>query len=275
MSDARAPSTGIPGPDTANTDLLYEVRDGIGLVTFNRPAQRNAMTFEMYAKLAEICRTMPIDGSVKALIITGAGAKAFAAGTDISLFRKFSTPEQGIAYEQSADVNFSAIEACPVPTIAAIAGACTGGGAGIATCCDMRIATTDMKFGFPIARTLGNCLSAATLKRLVSAIGEARVVDLIFTSRLMETPEAARIGLVSEVVESHDALMPRAWALARQIAANAPLTMSTTKTLLRRLRETGPKVDDHDLVSKVYTSHDFREGLDSFLAKRPPQWTGR
>jgi len=260
---------------TMSSDILYEVRDRIGLVTINRPDARNALTFEMYARIAEICRTIPTDGSVKALIITGAGAKAFAAGTDISLFRDFTTPEQALAYEASANENFSAIETCVVPTIAAIAGACTGGGAGIATCCDMRIATADMKFGFPIARTLGNCLSAATLKRLVSAIGEPRVVDLLFTSRLMDADEALRVGLVSDVVEDHERLMTRAWALASRIAANAPLTISATKTLLHRLRRAGPAVDDHDVISKVYTSHDFREGLESFLAKRPPQWTGR
>ncbi len=259
----------------AASHILYEIRDGIGLVTLNRPAQRNALTFEMYARLAEICRTIPADGSVRALIITGAGPKAFAAGTDISLFRDFKTPEQGIAYEQKADAHFTAIEACPVPTIAAIAGACTGGGAGIAVCCDIRLAAADMKYGFPIARTLGNCLSAATLARLVAAIGEPRVVELIFTSRLMPADEALRIGLVSEVLPDHASLMARAQALAETLKGHAPLTMSVTKELLRRMRQAMAKVDDADLVAKVYTSEDFREGLTSFLAKRPAQWTGR
>ena len=202
-------------------DLLYSVIDGIGHVVFNRPAARNALTFAMYERLADICRTVPRDGSVKAIVISGAGAKAFAAGTDISLFRDFTTPEQGIAYEAAADVNFSAIEACLVPTIAAISGACTGGGAGIASCCDMRIASLDMKYGFPIARTLGNCLSAATLARLVALIGQARVVDLIFTSRLIGAEEALAIGLVTEVVGDHEAVLARALALARQIAGQA------------------------------------------------------
>ncbi|MEQ1616692.1 MAG: enoyl-CoA hydratase-related protein, partial [Hyphomicrobiaceae bacterium] len=143
--------------DAAASHILYEIREGIGIVTLNRPAQRNALTFEMYARLAEICRTIPDDGSVRALIITGAGDKAFAAGTDISLFRDFTSPEQGIAYEAKADAHFTAIEACPVPTIAAMTGACTGGGAGIAVCCDLRLASADLKYGFPIARTLGNC----------------------------------------------------------------------------------------------------------------------
>jgi enoyl-CoA hydratase len=261
---------------TATTDhVLYAVHDGIGIVTLNRAAQRNALTFEMYARLAEICRTVPTDGSVHALIITGAGDKAFAAGTDIALFRDFTTPEQGIAYEKGADAYFTAIEACPVPTIAAIAGACTGGGAGIAVCCDIRLAAADMKYGFPIARTLGNCLSAATLTRLVAAIGEPRVVELLFTARLMTADEAYRIGLVSEVLPDHASLMARATALAQTIKGHAPLTMAVTKQLLARMRQGGAKIDDSDLVAQVYTSADFREGLTAFLAKRPPQWTGR
>ena len=260
---------------TADQHVLYEVRDGIGTVILNRPAQRNALTFEMYQRLAEICSTVPADGSVRALIITGAGEKAFAAGTDISLFRDFTTPEQGIAYEKGADKYFTAIEACSVPTLAAMAGACTGGGAGIAVCCDIRLATADLKYGFPIARTLGNCLSAATLSRLVAAIGEPRVVELIFTARLMGGEEALRIGLVSEVLPDHASLIARAHALATMLKGHAPLTMSVTKQLLRRMRQAGPAVDDSDLVAKIYTSADFREGLTSFLAKRPAQWTGK
>lgn len=260
---------------TAANDLLYDVRDGIGLVTLNRPAQRNALTFEMYARLAEICRTVPADGSVRAIIVTGAGDKAFAAGTDISLFRDFKSPEQGIAYEQKAEAYFTDIEACPVPTIAALAGACTGGGAGIAACCDIRLAAADLKYGFPMARTLGNCLSAATLARLVAAFGEPRVIDLMFTARLMGAEEALRLGFISEVLPDHASLMARAQALAGTLKGHAPLTMQVTKQLLRRMRGAAAKVDDTDLVAKVYTSEDFREGLTSFLAKRPPRWQGR
>ena len=255
-------------------EILYTVQDSVGHVIFNRPAARNALTFGMYERLAEICRTVPGDGSVKAIVMSGAGGKAFAAGTDISLFRDFKTPAQGIAYEKAADVNFTAIEACPVPTIAAISGACTGGGAGIAACCDIRIGTKDLKYGFPIARTLGNCLSSATLARLVALVGQARVIDLIYTSRLIEADEAMKIGLVTEVLETHDDVIARGTAIAKQLAGHAPLTMRVTKELLRRMREALPKIDDEDLVAKVYTSNDFREGLDAFLTKRKPNWTG-
>jgi enoyl-CoA hydratase/carnithine racemase len=258
------------------SDHILVSRDGpVTTVTLNRPDKFNALTFEMYEQLREICSTVPSDGSVRAMIITGAGGRAFAAGTDISLFRDFKTPEQGIAYEKSGDATFSALETCPVPIIAAIAGACTGGGAGIAACCDIRLATRDMKYGFPIARTLGNVLSAATLSRLVHRLGEARVAEMIYTTRLIEAEEAHRIGFVSELLDSHEALMQRARALAGQIAGLAPLTIMATKTLLRRIREAAPKVQDEDLIAKIYTSADFREGLDAFLTKRKPSWSGR
>ena len=256
-------------------EILRSVDGGVLTVTLNRPEKYNALTFTMYDAITEICSTVPADGSVKAIVFRGAGGKAFAAGTDISLFRSFETPEQGIAYEKNADKVFTALERCPVPTIAAITGACTGGGAGIAACCDMRIATRSLKFGFPIARTLGNCLSAATLGRLVGVMGEARVIDLIYTSRLIEADEALRIGLVNELVDDHDAVVARADALARQIAGHAPLTLRVTKELLRRLRHRQAEVADDDLVGMVYTSADFREGLDAFLTKRKPNWQGR
>ena len=139
----------------------------------------------------------------------------------------------------------------------------------------MRIATRDVKFGFPIARTLGNLLSAATLARLVGRLGEARVIDMIYTSRLLEADEALQVGLVSELCEDHAALMQRAQALGAQVAGYAPLTLRATKEILRRLRRAQPRIDDDDVVAKVYTSADFREGLDAFLTKRKPNWTGR
>ncbi len=262
--------------DAARTDdeLLYEVREGIARITFNRPQARNALTFAMYERLAEICREVNEDRSIKAMILTGAGDKAFASGTDISQFRAFKTPEDAISYESRIDRVLGTLEECRVPTIAAIAGACTGGGAGIASCCDLRIGTATTKIGFPIARTLGNCLAMSNLSRLSALIGPARVKDLIFTARLVEAEEAHRIGLLNEVVPDVDALHRRADELARLIAGHAPLTLRATKEALRRLQQRLSRDEGEDLILMCYMSQDFREGMDAFLNKRPPQWRG-
>ena len=258
----------------ATDELLFAVKAGVGTVTFNRPAARNALTFGMYQRLQEICQDIDSDGPVKVLVLTGSGDRAFAAGTDISQFRAFSTPDDAIAYEQRIDAVLSALERCPVPTIAALAGACTGGGAAIAAACDLRIATNDFKFGFPIARTLGNCLSAANLARLSALLGAGRVREVIFTSRLIGAQEALALGLVSELANDRNDLMSRAEVLAVQLMEQAPLTLQATKEALRRLGGSD-QVDDQDLIVMCYTSDDFREGLEAFLGKRKPNWTGR
>lgn len=259
-------------PTDETEDLLFE-RDGtLGLITLNRPQARNALTFAMYERLAELCRS-PEDLGVKVLVITGAGEKAFAAGTDIAQFRGFTTDQHALDYEARIDAVLGAVETCPLPTIAAIAGACTGGGAAIAAACDLRIATADLKFGFPIARTLGNCLSVANLARLVALLGAGRTREIIFTSRLVRAEEALTAGLVSEILDDHAALMARARGLAETLAEQAPLTLRATKEGLRRLAQTD--VEDSDLILSCYTSADFREGLEAFLAKRKPDWQGR
>jgi len=256
-------------------ELLYERRDGIGFVTLNRPQARNALTFPMYERLAAICGEIAEDRAVRALVVTGSGEKAFAAGTDISQFTSFRTAEDALAYEERIDRVLTAIEECPKPTIAAVAGACTGGGAAIAAVCDLRIAAANARIGFPIAKTLGNCLSMANYARLAALIGPARVIDLVYTARLIEAEEARAIGLVSEVLPDHAALQARAAELARTVAGMAPLTLRATKEAMRRLRQAARGVEGDDLVAMCFTSNDFREGVDAFLARRPAQWTGR
>ena len=250
-------------------ELLYEQRDGIGHVTLNRPRARNALTFAMYERLAEIAAE---PGDVRVLVITGAGDRAFAAGTDINQFRAFAGAQDAIDYEERIDRVLTAIELCRVPTIAAIAGACTGGGAAIAASCDLRLATASARFGFPIARTLGNCLSIANIARLSALVGPARVTEMIFTARLYDANELHAAGVVMEVLADHAALQARARELALLVAGHAPLTMRVTREALRRLRGTLPP--DEDLIRLCYTSQDFREGMEAFLTKRPPVWQG-
>jgi enoyl-CoA hydratase/carnithine racemase len=256
----------------ASQDILYEIRDGVGRVTFNRPQARNAFTFAMYERLAQICDEANHYRTIK--VLQGAGDKAFASGTDINQFRAFTTPQHALEYESRIDRVLTQLEQCRVPTIAAITGACTGGGAGIAACCDLRIGTKTTRMGFPIARTLGNCLSMSSISRLTALVGPARVKDLIFTARLIGAEEAASLGLLNEVVEDLPALQKRADELATLIAGHAPLTLNATKQALVRLTRRLTREEGEDLILMCYMSRDFREGLDAFLNKRAPKWTG-
>lgn len=255
------------------SEILSEIRGHTLWITFNRPQARNALTFEMYEGLASLCREVPTDGSIRAVVIHGAGGKAFAAGTDMTQFRAFDSAKDATDYEARIEGVLDAVERCPLPTVAAINGACAGGGAAIAGVCDIRIAAANLKFGFPIARTLGNCLAAANLSRLSSLMGAGRVRELIFTARLVQAEEALTCGLISEVLEDEDAMMARAEELAGTLAQMAPLTLRATKEAMRRIGA-ATRVEDADLIEMCYMSRDFRHGLEAFLAKEKPQWSG-
>lgn len=255
-------------------EILYAVKDGVGRITFNRPQARNAFTFRMYERLAEICQQASADSSVKVLVLTGSDEKAFAAGTDISEFRNFSTAQDALDYEERINSLLDSFERIPIPTIAAIAGACTGGGTTIAACCDLRIGAVNARFGVPIGRTLGNCLSMSNYVRLVALLGPTLVKEIIFTARLIDSGEARAIGLLSEVLPDYASLQSRADELARTVASQAPLTLRATKEALRRIKEKMTPEEDGNLILTCYMSQDFREGLDAFLNKRTPKWTG-
>jgi len=255
------------------TEFQFQQTDHTGVITFNRPQSRNALTFGMYESLAQLCgrihdNTLPL----KSLIITGAGDKAFAAGTDISQFRKLDSADDALEYERTMDRVMGALESLPIPTVAAIRGACTGGGAAIAACCDLRIASDDIRYGFPIARTLGNCLSSDNLSRQVELLGSARTKDLLLTARLIEHEEALSTGLVNEIVADP---LERAHELCHRMNEHAPMTLAASKEGLRRLREHAASVQSDDLIVACYTSEDFREGIEAFLGKRKPEWSGR
>ena len=257
------------------SEILYDVQDNIAQITLNRPEVRNALTFGMYQELARLCSDIKLGGDIKAVIINGAGDKSFAAGTSMDQFRNFTEPQHSIDYENTMDDVLQRIEQCEVPTIAALTGACTGGGAAIAAACDLRICDERLKFGFPIARTLGNCLSIGNLNRMSAILGTARVREIIFTARLIEADEALKLGLISEVLPDADSCRTRAKELAKLMASHAPLTLRATKEALRRLRIHGPEANGTDLVVECYMSDDFKEGIEAFLGKRRPEWKGR
>ena len=258
-----------------SADVRSELReDGALWLTFERPGARNAMTFAMYDELERAAARANDDPAVRALVVTGAGG-AFVAGTDISQFAGFTTAEQAYEYEERMDRVLGALEAVRKPTIAAIAGATTGGGLAIAAACDLRVATAGATFGMPIARTLGNCLALANLVRIASLIGVARTKELVFTARIIGAEEARTAGLLSEVVPDDAALVARVTELVLTVTSHAPLTLWATKEGLRRIRDRLLPDEGRDLVALCYTSEDFREGVRAFMERRRPEWRGR
>jgi enoyl-CoA hydratase/carnithine racemase len=256
-------------------DLLYREEGPLAWVTFNRPQARNAMTWAMYEALVAACERVDSNPDIRVLLLQGAGDKAFVAGTDISQFPAFESSAEGVQYEGRMEAIFERFERLAKPTIALIRGYAVGAGAVLALTSDLRIATPSARFGVPISRTLGNCLSLATYARLVDAIGPARTKDLLFTARLAGAEECAATGLYAEVV-AEESLESRGRALALELAERAPLTLWATKESLRRLRDARfANLDGADIVARVYGSEDFKEGTRAFLEKRAPRWSGR
>lgn len=255
------------------SQLLYEVRGRTAEVTFNRPEARNAMTMEMYEDLVKACERIDGDDEVMVAVFRGAGGKAFVSGTDIAEFRDFSTAAQGQAYERRIEAVMDRLERVRVPTIAAVQGYAVGGGLGLAASCDIRVCTPGARFGLPIARTLGNCVSMRTYARLASLVGSGRALNLILTAGFLAGPDALAAGLVTEVIpdERFDGRLDE---LCAQLASHAPLTMAVSKQAFRRLRDAALP-EGEDLIATCYGSADFREGVRAFLAKRPPRWSGR
>jgi enoyl-CoA hydratase/carnithine racemase len=238
----------------------------------NRPESRNSLTFEMYQAVQSLCAEVdPITHC--ALVLTAEGEKAFASGTDISNFKTFSSPQDAIDYEAMIGRVVDAVASCAVPVIASLHGVVAGGGAAIAAASDLRIATPTTRFGMPIARTLGNCLSIANLRRLTEMLGESRVRYLMLTAQFVECDVLTQSGFVSEVIDGVAACDDRARALALGMADLAPRTLQATRIGLARLHEAALP-DDQDLIESCYMSADFQEGVAAFFEKRKAVWRG-
>jgi len=259
--------------ESATQELLVD-RDGPVLtVTFNRPAQRNAMTFAMYDGLHAACEQADADDGIRVLVLRGAGDKAFVAGTDIAQFAAFTSGDDGVRYEEGITRVVNRLEDVTVPTVAAVRGFCVGGGLAIAAACDLRVATRSARFGVPIARTLGNCLSMNTFSLLLGHLGPARTLDVLLRARLLTGEEAHAAGFVAELCDD-DAFDEATGGIVTTLLGHAPLSMWAAKQAAARMRRANLP-DGDDIVRRVFGSEDFRDAVQAFAGKQRMAWRGR
>lgn len=253
--------------------VRYETRGVVARITFDRANARNAMSWSMYDQLSDAIDRLEGDTSIRVAELRGAHGH-FVAGTDISQFESFTSGEDGIAYEHRLEAIVSRLESVRMPTVAVVEGNAAGAGLLFATACDFRICTPDARFSAPIARTVGNTLSARSIARLVAHLGPSRTKALIMTAGALEADTAKATGFVSAVVEP-SRLDQHVADLLSRLSELAPLTLSATKRLVQRaLDGIGPAESDA-VVRDIYGSRDFHEGVTAFREKRPPKWEGR
>ena len=257
----------------ADGALLVRRRGTTLEVVFDRPERHNAFTSGTYDGLLEVCAELRGDHGVRVVVLRGAGGRAFAAGNEISEFTTLATGADGVAYEAKVGRVLRAVAELPQVTVAAVEGICVGGGLAVATHCDLRIATEGSRFGYPIARTLGNALSAFIVYRCATLFGESLTREMLLASRLVDAERAYNVGAVMAVVEA-DRLDEEVRELAAGIDRASRMTIAATKEqLLRRsdALEVSP-ADDVERLEKVYGAPDFREGVRAFLAKEKPRF---
>ena len=257
------------------TDFLkVGLAEGVATVTIDRPARKNAMTQDMWAAMAEIFGELGGDRSVRAIVLTGAGAD-FCAGADIAEFETVrGSAESAKAYEATNSATFSAIRNCPVPTIAAIRGICFGGGFGMAAACDLRVGSSTALFSVPAAK-LGLAYPVDAMVDIVRALGPQMAKYLTFSAARLDAAAALDAGFLLEIVEP-GGLDLRAGELAGVIAASAPLSVRASKASIRAVM-TGTAEDAARaglLGDATFESADYAEGRAAFREKRPPRFSG-
>ena len=249
-------------------DLMID--GNIARITFNNPTARNAMTWPMYEELKSICDDLAQNSNIRVLIFRGAGDKAFVSGSDIEQFVSLKKDE---AYEKAVDRIFISLQELPMPTIAVIEGLAVGSGLLMATACDFRLSTPEARFGIPVAKTLGNCLSPSNLNWICAHLGIPMVKKMLLTAELVKAPELLASGFLYQTADASE-ITEAADALAKKLAVLAPITQKSSKLgIARLLRNKLP--DCTDLLRETYNSQDFREGVNAFLEGRPPKWTGQ
>ena len=256
--------------------MISKVEDGVGWMIFNNPERHNAISLEMWEAALDIMAAYAADDSVRVMVVTGAGGKAFASGADISKFKDERQEADALAHYQSTTQKaYETLQGMPIPTLAMIRGYCIGGGTAAAVCCDLRICTENAKFGIPAARLgLGYGLNRA--QPLVDLVGPAYAKEMFFTGRQFDAREAEKMGLVNRVV-ADDRLEATVEEMARTIAGNAPLTVRCAKLVVGETLKDSRERDvgaTERAVAACFASRDYREGQAAFMEKRKPKFIG-
>jgi enoyl-CoA hydratase len=263
--------------DVTKTDKMLARRDGgVGYVIFNNPERHNAVSLEMWNATSRILDDFAKDDSIRAVVMTGAGGKAFVSGADISKFEsERSSKDAQRIYNETVERAYVSIQEYPKPTIAMIRGYCIGGGLGLAVCCDLRICSDNSKFAVPAAK-LGLGYGYNGLRRLIEIVGPAFAKEIFFTARQFDTAEALQMGLVNRVVPP-DELESYVKNYADVMAGNAPLTVQAVKFIVGEAMKDDSERDLQrcaDMVDACFASNDFIEGRRAFMEKRKPAFTG-
>ncbi|MBV8924641.1 MAG: enoyl-CoA hydratase/isomerase family protein [Bradyrhizobium sp.] len=261
----------------ADGKILKSIKDGVGVLTFNNPEKRNAMSLEMWEGVGHVLTELRDDPQVRVVVLVGAGDKAFVSGADISQFEK--TRHNAAASEEYArrsDAQRALLGSFPKPTISCIRGFCLGGGMQVAMLTDMRIAAEDSQFGIPAAR-LGIAYGYDGLRNLVSLVGPSQARLIMYTGMRIDSGEALRIGLVDRVVPTNE-LWGATMEIATTISGNAPLAIKAAKiTIAQVLKD--PADRDMAAIKQIgidcMDSEDFREGRRAFMEKRKPEFKGK
>lgn len=253
--------------------VIFSREGSVGQILFDNEASLNALSFKMWRELGTICAEIAQDRSLRVVVFRGAGGKAFVAGTEIDDFLTFEDGARGVAYEAEVGSYVDAVEALPQITIAAVQGWAVGGGLAISCACDLRIATPDSKFGSPLGRTIGNCLSSKGYARLAAHVGIAQAKRILLLGDMIAATELHALGVIHKLAEA-DAFDEAVAAMCKRASENAPITSQVTKTALWRIVYANlPNTDD--LTERTYGSADFRHGVRAFVAKdKSRTWTG-
>ncbi|MGE0221921.1 MAG: enoyl-CoA hydratase [Acetobacteraceae bacterium] len=261
----------------ANGKMLAAKQDGVGIITFNQPEKRNAMSIEMWIGLGEILTEFEADDAVTCVVMQGAGDKAFVSGADISQFEKNrSNADAQKEYDRITSIGREKFHAFPKPVIAKIRGFCMGGGLAIAMGTDLRIASEDSQFGIPAAR-LSIAYAPDSVRRLIDLVGPAHARMILYTARRIDAKEAERIGLINHCVPVAD-LDTAVMDIARTIAENAPLSIRASKITINEMLkdESQRNMAAIKQIGEVcFNSADYKEGRTAFMEKRRPKFVGR